>query len=87
MAKKHFVNLLGTSSVLSQTALDRLLDKQTTKISVKAQQIMEEPISLAELHLAAQQLARNKVPNKDGLPIEFFLALWDELGPILLEVL
>lgn len=32
-------------------------------------------------------MASNKVPEKDGILVEFFIALWDEIGPILLVFL
>lgn len=32
-------------------------------------------------------MAKNKVPGKDGITIEFYLDLWEDIGPILLEVL
>lgn len=32
-------------------------------------------------------LAKKKVFGKDGLPIEFFLALWKEISPVLLMML
>lgn len=40
-----------------------------------------------ELHYATDQLARNKMLGWDGLPMEFYLSLWDDIGPVLLEVL
>lgn len=42
---------------------------------------------MEELHTAALMMARNKMPGKVGIPIEFYLALWDKIDPILLEVL
>lgn len=49
--------------------------------------LLNKEISLEELHYVADQLAREKVPGRDGVPIEFYLQLWDEIRPILLEVL
>lgn len=48
---------------------------------------MERRITLEELHELTSYMAKNKVPGKDGVPVKFFLALWDEISPILLEVL
>lgn len=48
---------------------------------------MEKDITLEELHYVADQLARNKMPRWDGLLVEFYLFVWDDIGPILLEVL
>lgn len=32
-------------------------------------------------------MTAKKVPSEDGVLIEFYLAIWDHVGPILLEVL
>lgn len=48
---------------------------------------MEHDITLEELHSTVEQLAHNKMLGQDGLPMEFFLLLWDSIGPVLLEVL
>lgn len=48
---------------------------------------MEECIALEDLHDGAKEAMAKKVPSKDGDPMEFFLMLWEEVGPILLEVL
>lgn len=37
--------------------------------------------------MAASKLARNKVLGHDGIPAEFCVMLWDQIGPVLLEVL
>lgn len=64
-----------------------VLVAQTHKISDAAREDLEKSIKLEELHLAATQLASNKAPGKDGVPIEFYLSTWDQVGPILLELL
>lgn len=48
---------------------------------------MEKEITLEELHYATDQLAYNKRPGSDELLVEFYLSIWDDIGPILLEVL
>lgn len=48
---------------------------------------MEQPISLEELHREAMALAKQKVLGKDGLLVEFFLAIWEQVGLVLLKVL
>ena len=44
-------------------------------------------ISLEELTQTLQGLARGKSPGFDGLPYEFYLRFWDQLGPELTAVL
>lgn len=35
----------------------------------------------------ASSLAKTKAPSKDGIPIEFYLNIWDSIGPFLLMLL
>lgn len=48
---------------------------------------MERPISLQELLEATKHLAKSKMLVKDSTPIEFFLVVWEDIGPLLLAVL
>lgn len=48
---------------------------------------MDKPITLEELDFAAEHLAKHKVPGKIGVPVEVYLALWEQIGPIILAVL
>lgn len=85
IAREHFVNLLGTAPTLSDEALEEVLAQQTKKIPLEDRNALEAPISLEEMHVATLAMARNKVSSKDGIPIEFYLAVWEEVGPILLS--
>lgn len=87
MARCHFTWLIGTDSSLSEVALQQVLDAQTQGIPEVAAEVLEPPIKLEELHKATTCLRKNKVPWRDGISVEFFLILWDYIGPILLEVL
>lgn len=64
-------------------ALEKVLAAQTQQVLGEAECALDKPITLEELHLAAEKLARNKVPSNDGIPMEFHLALWDEIDPLL----
>jgi hypothetical protein len=44
-------------------------------------------ITVEELEAALRRLPRGKAPGTDGLPYEFYTALWPELGPRLCAVL
>ena len=48
--------------------------------------ICEGFVLLQELTQALQLANRNKTPGPDGLTVEFFLAFWSSLGPLLVEV-
>lgn len=44
------------------------------------------PLSLEELSVALRKSPRGRAPGADGLPVEFYEAFWDILGPELLRV-
>ncbi|GBG64964.1 hypothetical protein CBR_g48713 [Chara braunii] len=44
---------------------------------------LDRPLTLEELKEAAGCMAKGKAPGDDGLPVEFFMATWDTVGPIL----
>lgn len=87
IAKDHFTELLGTIAALSEEALAEVLEAQTRKISEEAKDKMEEKITLDELFEAAKALGKNKAPGKDGVLMEFYLNMWELMGPILLKLL
>lgn len=58
---------------MSKSAMEEVLQAQSVRISEEASKKMEEDISLGELHLAAKALAKNKVPGKNGVHVEFYL--------------
>lgn len=72
---------------MSKDALQEVLHACSQQIPEELRMAMDVPISLHELQEATKQLAKNKMPGKDGVPMEFFLATWEHGGPILLEVL
>ena len=43
--------------------------------------------SLAELEAAAKSLPRGKAPGLDGIPYDFYLRFWPELGQELTDML
>lgn len=73
--------------VLNEEDIQEVLEAQTTRISDVEREAMEKEITLEELHCVAEQLSRNKMPGRDGLPVEFYLPLWKDIGPVILEVL
>lgn len=46
---------------------------------------LENPISLKELESAVKSLNRGKSPGLDGLPPEFYVVFWDQVGPLILD--
>ncbi|GBG82821.1 hypothetical protein CBR_g36352 [Chara braunii] len=47
---------------------------------------LEEPFTLDELWSAVKSMAHGKSPRSDGLPVEFYEATWEFLGPELLSL-
>ena len=52
---------------------------------VISQQI-DNPIELNEISLAAFELANNKAPGSDGIPIDFYKIFWNKIKEFLLHV-
>lgn len=63
-----------------------VLVAQTERI-LDAQSELEREITLEELHEADKLLAKNKVPGHDDILVKLCLVLWDQIGPVLLELL
>lgn len=87
IARRHFVRFFGIDTPTSEEAMEEVFAAQTEQILERDCEALEKDITLEELHEATKQLAKNKVPSRDGIPVEFFLVLWDQIGPILLELL
>ena len=48
--------------------------------------VLDSPISAQEIKIAVRQMAKNKCPGLDGLPIEFYQNFWEDLTPTLHSV-
>lgn len=59
---------------------------QMPSLTPDSRQVLEQPLTLAELELALQMAPNDKAPGIDGLPSEFFKLYRDELLPPLLTV-
>lgn len=46
---------------------------------------LEKSISMEELESAVRSLNRGKSPGLDGLPPEFYVVFWDQVGPLILD--
>ncbi|GBG67698.1 hypothetical protein CBR_g826 [Chara braunii] len=56
------------------------------KLTVEARLLLDRPITLEELWEAIKSMAHGKSPGSDGLPVEFYEAIWDHVGPDLLSL-
>lgn len=64
----------------------QLLDKLTSTLSQDQADSCDGHISLNEAFTALAGMAKGKSPGSDGLPMEFYLAFWDVIGPDLVDV-
>lgn len=87
VAQRHFTRLIGATALLSEEALERVLKAQTTRISAEVATALDAPIKLEELIAAMARLAKGKMHDRDSIPMEFYTAVWDHIGPMLLEVI
>ena len=60
-------------------------DGKYIKVSEEERESMEGLISLQEITTALKTSKRNRTPGSDGLPPEFYVMFWGELGPLLVE--
>lgn len=67
--------------------INKVLDAHTAIIFKGSREALERDITLEELHYAIEQLAKDKVLGRDEILAKFYLCVWDEIGPVLLEVL
>ena len=50
------------------------------KISMEQKDILDQPVSLEELHAAVKQFPADKTPGVDGLTAEFYVHFWDKIA-------
>ena len=60
------------------------LESNIPKLSEENSLLCEGLIKAEELNEVIHTFARNKTPGSDGLPLEFYLAFWDDVRPLLL---
>ena len=82
-----FYHSLFTMGQRDGNVQERLLENLTARIPADQVLVFEGPLSMAEVFEALKGMAKGKAPGSDGLPPEFYLALWDVLGEDLVEVL
>lgn len=60
---------------------------QLPKLSYDAVLELNAPITLSECHKALESMNKNKSPGLDGIPPEFYLTFWPQIGPLLLDII
>lgn len=83
-----YQQLYSSEARFTKNYLDSFFDDlNLPKLSEQQITLLESPITLDELHEALKDMNRGKSPGWDGIPPEMYLAFWDDLGPILLEMI
>ena len=82
--KEYYSNMYSIQEVeLSNT--DFFEQPEIPKLSEADKDSMENAITLEECTSIIKTFALNKSPGNDGLPIEFYLKFWTEIGPVLVK--
>ena len=85
VVEDYYTNLYSPKETDSEAA-DRFLSGITNQIDPAGSSAVNAPLVLEELHSAAKSFRRGRTPGCDGLPVELYVALWDLVGPDLLEL-
>ncbi len=54
-------------------------------LPISAQESLDAPLTLEELHNTAKLLQKGKSPGLDGIPPERYLTIWDIVGTLILK--
>ncbi|KAL3685602.1 hypothetical protein R1sor_003624 [Riccia sorocarpa] len=87
LAANYFADILQEPAVISpqHSAVDELLSRTSAQVTNEERESLQKDFTLQELHTAAKLLGRDKCPGPDGVPLEFFLSLWDTVSPLVLR--
>jgi len=80
-----YTKLFAKDEINSEVQAD-LLSCVTRRLSEEEQESCEGPVCLEEVSAALGLSNHNKTPGPDGLPVEFYLTFWSNLGPLFIEV-
>ncbi len=75
----------------SEVSLDRgecsdfLSHLNLPTLPISAQESLDAPLTLEELHNTAKLLQKGKSPGLDGIPPECYLTIWDIVGTLILK--
>ncbi|GBG85772.1 hypothetical protein CBR_g40499 [Chara braunii] len=90
-ATTYFIDILTSrrppEESLEQLRMEHDLWQFTNKqLAMEQRHSLDRPLTLEELKEAAGCMVKGKAPGDDGLPVEFFLATWEVVGPILVRL-
>ena len=73
---RDFYSSLYTASVTDPSSQKKLLKNIKTTISSLQKELLDAPMTLAELETAVKSMNKDKSPGINGLPAEFFQRFW-----------
>lgn len=57
------------------------------RLTAEDSAVLDKPITLDDLKEAVQSMQKGKSPGLDGIPPEFYVTFWEQLGPYLLDMI
>ncbi len=83
-----FSKLYSTDSSPDNSKVTAFLAKANlSQIAQESAEQLDAPISLTELKDALMVMKMGKSPGLDGIPPEFYVTFWTQLGPLLLDMI
>ena len=83
---KLFYQVLYQNKELEEVSLSTVLNDNTVpKLSDEQKQLLETPISSAEVLKSLKNLKNNKSPGTTGFPADFFKFFWNDIGAFLVR--
>lgn len=85
---RRFFSELYASEILNETSdtAPFLQSLDLPQLSTEQTSHLDQDISLLEMKEALSQMNKKKSPGLDGIPAEFYLFFWAELGSLMLEM-
>lgn len=85
--KQFYQDLYSSQANYSQAEIDLFLDKiQFPNITQDQQELLEGPLTTAEILQAIKSLQNGKAPGPDGFSCDFYKAFSSKLAPLLTDV-
>lgn len=81
--KNFYTDLYRQEQHPKQSEIDDFLQKlELPKLSKEQANMLDNPLTLEELHKALEGMSNNKSPGQDGFPAEFYKHFWQLLSPL-----
>lgn len=84
-AERFYANLYTKDNSVSPSTFYQGWNYQHVTLSHDHSSHCEGLLSLSECSQVLHSMAKNKSPGSDGLPVEFYLAFWDDIGQLVVN--